>query len=37
MLPLYTTVSQAVVRERVRGWHENVMDFHPLRFLWIAP
>ncbi|MBA2480054.1 MAG: peptide ABC transporter substrate-binding protein [Planctomycetes bacterium] len=35
IMPMYIYVNKGLLRERVRGWHENVRDLHPLQYLWI--
>ena len=35
ILPLYYYVNQGMLRPRVKGWHENVRDLHPLQYVWI--
>ena len=35
ILPLYIYVNQGLLHESVRGWHENVRDMHPLKYMWI--
>ena len=35
ILPLYMYVNQGLLSETVRGWHENIRDMHPFKYLWI--
>ena len=35
ILPLYIYVNQGLLHESVRGWHENVRDMHPLKYMWM--
>jgi len=35
VIPLYSYVSQSMVRPYVKGFHHNVQDVHPLREIWI--
>lgn len=35
VLPLYYYVNQGMMRPRVKGWHENVRDLHPLQYVRI--
>lgn len=37
VIPVYIYVSQGLVRDRVRGWFENVRDEHPWQYLWVEP
>ncbi|HEV2675715.1 MAG TPA: peptide ABC transporter substrate-binding protein [Aliidongia sp.] len=37
VLPLNFPVYRAIVSPRLRGWEENVLNFHPSRFLSFAP
>ena len=35
ILPLYYYVSKNLVKPHVRGFYNNVQDFHPLWAIWI--
>ncbi|MCA8925299.1 MAG: peptide ABC transporter substrate-binding protein, partial [Planctomycetes bacterium] len=35
VLPLYIYVNQGMLRDTVLGWHENVLDSHPFRYISI--
>jgi len=35
ILPLYHYVNQGMVRPRVKGWRENVLDLHPFQYVFI--
>jgi oligopeptide transport system substrate-binding protein len=37
IMPIYIYVAQGLLRDRVRGWHENVRDEHPWQYLWVEP
>lgn len=34
-LPLYFMNWSSLVQPNVRGWHKNVLDYHPLKDIWI--
>ncbi len=34
IMPLFMYVNQGLLRERVRGWYENVRDIHPYQYIW---
>ena len=34
ILPLYIYVNQGLLAETVQGWHENIRDHHPLKYIW---
>ena len=33
ILPIYIYVNQGMLRDTVLGWHENVLDSHPFRYI----
>jgi oligopeptide transport system substrate-binding protein len=33
--PIYRYVNKGLLRERVRGWFENIRDQHPFQYIWI--
>ena len=35
ILPLYIYVNQGVLNQSVNGWHENIRDIHPLKYIWL--
>lgn len=35
VIPLYAYVSRRMIKPYVRGWHSNIMDHHPSRFMSI--
>ena len=35
ILPLYIYVNQGLLAEKVHGWHENIRDIHPLKYIWL--
>jgi oligopeptide transport system substrate-binding protein len=35
ILPVYYYVNQGMLRPRVRGWHENVLDLHPFQYMYL--
>jgi oligopeptide transport system substrate-binding protein len=35
IIPIYFYVSKNLVRPYVRGWYNNLQDFHPLNTIWI--
>jgi oligopeptide transport system substrate-binding protein len=35
IMPIYIYVNKGLLRERVRGWHENVRDLHPYQYMWM--
>lgn len=37
ILPIYSYVSQNLVRPYVKGFHANVQDYYPIHKLWIDP
>jgi oligopeptide transport system substrate-binding protein len=37
IIPVYFYVSRNVVRQRVRGFYNNLLDAHPLQDIWIDP
>jgi oligopeptide transport system substrate-binding protein len=37
ILPLYIYTQVRLVSPRVCGWHDNLLDQHPYRDVWIAP
>ncbi len=37
VLPVYTYVNKALVREEVHGLHQNLLDHHPWQFIWLEP
>ena len=36
IMPIYIYVNQGLISEKVQGWHENVRDYHPLKYIWIS-
>jgi oligopeptide transport system substrate-binding protein len=36
VLPLFTYVNKGLLSRRVRGWHPNLLDQHPLKFISLA-
>jgi oligopeptide transport system substrate-binding protein len=35
IIPLYIYVSQGMLNPKVKGWHENIRDYHPFKYLWL--
>ena len=35
IIPIYFNVSRYLVSDRVAGWEDNLMNFHPSRYLRI--
>jgi oligopeptide transport system substrate-binding protein len=35
IMPVYMYVNQGLLKDSVRGWHENVRDIHPFQYLWM--
>jgi oligopeptide transport system substrate-binding protein len=35
LLPLYMYVNKGMLSEKVHGWYENVLDFHPIKHIWM--
>lgn len=35
IMPVYIYVNQGLMKDSVRGWHENVRDIHPWQYLWM--
>jgi oligopeptide transport system substrate-binding protein len=35
VMPVYMYVNQGLLKDSVRGWHENVRDIHPYQYLWL--
>ncbi len=35
IMPIYIYVNKGMLKEKVRGWHENVRDLHPYQYMWI--
>jgi oligopeptide transport system substrate-binding protein len=33
IIPLYTYVNKGMLNRKVRGWHPNILDQHPLKFI----
>jgi oligopeptide transport system substrate-binding protein len=33
ILPLYTYVNKGMLSRKVKGWHPNILDQHPLKFI----
>jgi oligopeptide transport system substrate-binding protein len=33
VLPLYTYVNKGMLSRRVKGWHPNILDQHPLKYI----
>ena len=36
VMPIYTYVNKALVAPEVRGWHPNVLDIHPYKYVSLA-
>ena len=36
VMPIYTYVNKALVAPQVRGWHPNVLDIHPYKYISLA-
>ena len=32
-MPIYTYMSKALVSPDVRGWHPNILDIHPYKYI----
>lgn len=37
IMPLYFYKSKALIQPSVRGWHDNVLDHHPYKSVYLAP
>jgi oligopeptide transport system substrate-binding protein len=37
VLPLYTYVNKGMLSRRVKGWHPNILDQHPLKTISLEP
>ncbi|MGE0711076.1 MAG: peptide ABC transporter substrate-binding protein [Planctomycetota bacterium] len=37
IIPVYIYVNQGLLAEKVAGWYENLLDFHPFHYMWIEP
>jgi oligopeptide transport system substrate-binding protein len=37
ILPIYRYTTQGFLSGAVRGWHENIRDEHPLKYIWLEP
>jgi oligopeptide transport system substrate-binding protein len=37
VLPLFTYVNKGMLSKRVRGWHPNILDQHPLKYISLEP
>jgi oligopeptide transport system substrate-binding protein len=35
ILPLFTYVNKGMLSRKVRGWFPNILDQHPLKYLWL--
>lgn len=35
ILPLYITVNNGLLKENVNGWHENLLSYHPFKYIWL--
>ncbi len=35
LIPLYIYVSQGMLSPKVKGWHENIRDLHPIMYIWL--
>jgi oligopeptide transport system substrate-binding protein len=35
IMPIYIYVNKGMMREKVRGWYDNVRDIHPLQYIWM--
>lgn len=35
ILPLYITVNNGLLKENVNGWYENLLSFHPFKYIWL--
>jgi len=35
IIPLYMYVDKAMLAPHVNGWYENVLNFHPLKHIWL--
>ena len=35
ILPLYITVNNGLLKENVHGWYENLLSFHPFKYIWL--
>ena len=35
ILPLYIAVTNGLLKENVNGWHENLLSFHPFKYIWL--
>lgn len=33
IIPIYTYATNKLVSESVKGWHDNIMDYHPYKYL----
>ena len=37
IMPIYTYVNKALVSPDVQGWHPNLLDIHPYKYISLAP
>ena len=37
IMPIYTYMSKALVSPDVRGWHPNILDIHPFKYISLIP
>ena len=37
IMPIYTYVSKSLVSPYVRGWHPNILDIHPFKYISLVP
>ena len=37
IMPIYTYVSKSLVSPDVRGWHPNILDIHPYKYISLIP
>ena len=35
IIPLVTYATQHMISPRLKGWENDIMDYHPDRFLWL--